>query len=369
MKGQLIRCVAVLGSICLVVAALLAVVNHITAPIIEEAALEAQQAALRAVLPNASDFESVTLTDEVPDTVKEIYRDTAGTGYALIVHGSGHGGLSAPIVLAVGIDSEGKITRISVTEKSGESPGYVDKATASDYLAGYEGADSLLEGITTVSGATETSTGILNAVKDAFTAFAAVAEFEETPAQKIARLVYAVLDGMSEEIGYVSVPLPSGAGSVKSILRAKNASGYAVVLGDGAESIIVGLDSYLRVTRAIALDESALTPSAEQLSAILSMLESDYSAWLAQNQAGLAQLTDGTLSRLDVSDDTPAYLIDAYSITGDAEAAYGLIVRDGGILYAVTVKASGEVIALAALSPIGSSTEGFGLADEILELF
>lgn len=82
MKREAPKCIVVLTSICLVVAALLAGVNHITAPIIEKSAVSGEQASLYTVLPNAAGFEEETLEGDVPETVTGVFRDTGGSGYA-----------------------------------------------------------------------------------------------------------------------------------------------------------------------------------------------------------------------------------------------------------------------------------------------
>lgn len=375
MKNQMLKCVAVLGGICLVIAALLATVNYITAPIIEEQAKGAQEKAIREVLPSATELESVALTPDVPSSVKEIYYDKGGSGYAFVVHAAGYGGASSPIKFVVGIDSTRSIIKISVTDVGGESAGIGDKVAGKGFLDSFVGLDSA-EGVATISGATISSEGFIAGVADAFTAFGAVAEFEETDEQKIARLVYEVLPGMNSKIGYASVTLPAGApASVKSALRAKNSSGYAVVVGEGADAVIIGLSSYLNLRTAVNLDGEAVTPSAEQIADAVSAVSADDERYQSNYKTVAGRLTaDGAvLTRLDTFASAPVSLFNAYSVEGDAAVSFVFLMQsssaDGAIVYAVSVSASGSVVEILPISPAGASADGFDLTADVATAF
>ncbi len=375
MKNQMLKCVAVLGGICLVIAALLATVNYITEPIIAEQAKAAQEKAIREVLPNASEIESVALTDAVPASVKEIYRDVGGSGYAFVVHAVGYGGASAPIVATVGIDMTRSIIKISVTDVSGESAGIGDKVAGKSFLDSFVGLDSV-DGVATISGATISSGGFIDGVADAFTAFNAVAEFEETDEQKIARLVYEVLPGMNSKIGYISVPLPQGTpASVKSALRAKNATGYAVVVGEGTDTVIIGLNSYLDVYAAKNLDGETVTPSADDVSAAVAAVTANYEQLLSTlyNQH-VDNLTVGTFTRVDLYASAPASLFGAYRVEGDDSVAFVFLMQsssdDGSVVvYAVSVGADGEIAAISSISPANAPIENFDLSEDLASVY
>ena len=83
-----IKSIIVLPLICLVVASLLAAVNFITAPVIEKNALLKEQESLRKVLPDSGLFEKIELSDNVPATVKGIYAEEDGKGYAVTLETS-----------------------------------------------------------------------------------------------------------------------------------------------------------------------------------------------------------------------------------------------------------------------------------------
>ena len=374
MKNQMLKCVAVLGGICLVIAALLAAVNYITAPIIADRAKAAQEKAIRDVLPNATEIESVALTDEVPASVQEIYRDKGGSGYAFVVHAVGYGGASSPIVLTVGVDMTRSIVKISVSDVSGESAGIGDKVAGKGFLDSFVGLDSV-DGVDTISGATISSSGFIDGVADALTAFGAVAEFEETDEQKIARLVYEVLPEMNSKIGYASVALPAGApASVKSALRAKNSTGYAVVLGEGDGTVIIGLNGDLKVHTAKNLAGETVTPSSSEISDAVSAVTADYESKLASiYEKKVDDLTTGAYTRLELLDNAPASLFGAYRVDGDASVAYVFLMQSssesGAVIYAVSVSAAGAPVTVSPISPVDAPADGFDLADDLATVY
>ena len=375
MKNQMLRCIAVLGGICLAVAVLLAAVTYITAPIIAEQAKGDAEKAIRAVLPDATELESVSLTPEVPKTVKEIYRDKGGSGYAFVVQAPGYGGAAKPIGFVVGIDMTRSIIKISVTDVSGESAGIGDKVAGKDFLASFVGLDSV-SGVGTISGATVSSSGFIKGVDDAFTAFTAVAEFEESDEQKLARLIYEVLPGMNSNIGFASVSLPSGTpATVKSALRAKNSSGYAVVVGEGADPVIIGLNSYLGLYTAKNLEGETVTPSAEQMSDAIFAVTPNYEQLLSGYYASkVGTLTTGNATRLDRAENVPDSFVGAYRIDGDPDVAFVFLMQsshaDGARIYAVSVDANGATVEASAFSTTpGMVTGEFDLAHDLAAVY
>ena len=111
-----LRLAGTLLAICIVVAAALAGVNAITAPIIAELNAAATQEAISAVLPGGFDSEITDYAD-ASGIVSKVYQGEAG--YALEV---GPGGFDNTITMMVGIDNEGKVLGISIvshTETAG----------------------------------------------------------------------------------------------------------------------------------------------------------------------------------------------------------------------------------------------------------
>lgn len=97
----------VLSAICVVIVALLAVVNLFTAPIIEAQKNAAANAALLEVFPNGEGFEEVSLTDYTfPASVEKVWKEKNG-GAVVQTNVTGY---KAGLIIMCGIDSTGKIT-------------------------------------------------------------------------------------------------------------------------------------------------------------------------------------------------------------------------------------------------------------------
>ncbi len=162
-----IKSIIVLGSICLIVAVLLATVNYITAPIIERNAMIAEQESLRVVLPGSEVFEELELSENIPATVTGIYEETNNKGYAVTVETTSDYSQN-PMTFTVGIDSDGKISGIEITN-------YSETKDFGSYPDTFIGKDSALEGVDITAGVTYSSEAFKAAVKDAFAAIEEVA--------------------------------------------------------------------------------------------------------------------------------------------------------------------------------------------------
>lgn len=154
-----IKSIAALTVICTVIAALLAVTNHITAPVIEKNDAAAANAALLEVMPEGKDFKPVDLTGkELPGTVEEVYREESG-GYVVKLNTSG---FNPGMVIMCGVSAEGTVTG-AVCLGSGETLG--EEKTYGEKTVGKTVED--IDGVETVAGVTKTTEAYRNAVKDA----------------------------------------------------------------------------------------------------------------------------------------------------------------------------------------------------------
>ena len=88
------RPVVVLGAVCLIVTALLAVTNQFTAPIIERNAKAKADASRRVVLEAGADFEEVRLDPTLiaEKKVEEVYKAGNGAGCTVTTALNGYGG-------------------------------------------------------------------------------------------------------------------------------------------------------------------------------------------------------------------------------------------------------------------------------------
>ena len=167
MNKAIVMPIAVLLAICVVISGALAATNMVTGPIIEEAARKAAQAALSEVLPTADDFTEVTGLS-LPAGVNAVHKANNGAGFAILVNGKG--GYGGDIVMAVGIDNDGKIVETKVISHS-ETSGLGSKVAEADFRKQFPGMDSSLSGFSAIGGVTVSSTAFKNGLTAAFAAF------------------------------------------------------------------------------------------------------------------------------------------------------------------------------------------------------
>lgn len=111
----------VLGTICIVVAAVLALLNMLTAPAIAEETERRQTQSLTDAFPSEAAyadlaFEELTELSDVPDTVTGVYREKGGRGYAVLLSTKTNFTASGTAMnITVAVDTEGKILGICLT--------------------------------------------------------------------------------------------------------------------------------------------------------------------------------------------------------------------------------------------------------------
>ena len=179
-SGKFILKVAgTLTVISLIVAALLGLVNNVTADKIAEIDAEKTRVSMSAVVPEGSEFtDKLEISDAVSAAaaaqggkLTELYGVTNGgaeAGYVMKVSASGSQGT---IVMMIGVDANKAITGISVVSHSetsgigtkvvGDEPNS-DGVPVLDQFVGMSGAGSLVVGktVTAISGATVSTKGI-----------------------------------------------------------------------------------------------------------------------------------------------------------------------------------------------------------------
>ena len=164
MKKDYIKSIAVLGAICLVIAALLATVNYFTAPVIKENSAAKENASLSEVLPGSKKFKAEKLPEGAAESVTGIYTDEGGAGYAVTLSASSaYSG--SPMTFTLGVDADGKVVGVKITHYS------ETKDFGSDYPDSYIGADAVSAGdVDLAAGVTYSSTAFREAVCDALEA-------------------------------------------------------------------------------------------------------------------------------------------------------------------------------------------------------
>ena len=166
--NDILKPVVVLTVICFVVSGLLGLTNSITAPIIEENARLAADAARIELLPEATDgFEMVEGVEM--DGVTEVYKALNGAGYTITAFGKGYGG---NVNLMFAFNDAGEIVNLKVLSHE-ETAGLGSKIENPEFLQPFVGAtEELTSGdIDMIGGATISSNAALTAANNARKAF------------------------------------------------------------------------------------------------------------------------------------------------------------------------------------------------------
>lgn len=157
--------IIVLVVICTVIAASMAAINAITAPIIEEDHIKKEQEAFSIVVPDNSGFTKQEI-ENLPETITGVYKDNGSSAIAVMLSVKGYDS-SNPMNVAVGFDGDGKIIKCSVISCSGETKGIGSKVADENlFLSKFYNLTDVSE-VDTITGATISSSAFKNAMADA----------------------------------------------------------------------------------------------------------------------------------------------------------------------------------------------------------
>ena len=162
--------IIVLSVICLVVAALLGIINGITAPLIAENNEKTIQESLQVVMP-ADSYDKVEFSDEsvTIDTVLGVYQ-AGEEGYVVEVNSPN--GFGGAIDMMAGINSAGEVTGIAIISQA-ETSGLGSKDTDPYWQAQFQGATDVVSvtkdggTINAITGSTITSRAVCDGVNAA----------------------------------------------------------------------------------------------------------------------------------------------------------------------------------------------------------
>lgn len=236
MNKKMLKPIIVLSVICLSVAIILGGVNMITEKKIAETKAEIIAKSLESVMPGIDPVELKVeeYPAEAPDTVTTVYRDNASGGHVVLLEKQGY---ASVIGMTVGIDAEGKITKVVVTSEA-ETHG---KGGFDEYIDAFSGTDaSSSQSVTQVSGATKTSNYIKSAVYDAFVALgyaAPKADVEPEPEPATPTLDSAGVIAIASEIlegEYKSYDLEDTKATTVRVLK-RTEGGYAIHIATRTE--------------------------------------------------------------------------------------------------------------------------------------
>lgn len=147
-KNEFVQLGGILCAITLVVALALGAVNAVTAGPIAEQNAQKIKDSLENVMPGAESEqidvpEGTTVTTETKNAISvtilsayKMTKDGADAGYCVEVGPTGFGGA---VDTMVGIDSDGKVTGISVISASSETPGLGARSTEPEFQAQFAG--------------------------------------------------------------------------------------------------------------------------------------------------------------------------------------------------------------------------------------
>lgn len=172
----ILRITGVLLAICLVTALLLGIVNQITAPRIEALQKAKKEAAMSLVLPAD---EYVLWEGDLPAHVTALYlANSGGEGIGWVAE-TATSGSQGTIEMMVGVDTDGKVTGVSVVKHS-ETPNIgtkvvadqsvLDRFTGMSHENGEITVNSGSNRFDAVSGATFSSRGVVEGVNAALAA-------------------------------------------------------------------------------------------------------------------------------------------------------------------------------------------------------
>ena len=219
--------------ICLVMAVLLAVTNHFTAPIIADQLAAQSGAALGALIPEgviATEVTDPAELEKLPKTVTKAY--TCSNGWKVLELTTK--GYSDGLVFLCAVDGEGAVQKIQHVSDS-ETTGYggVQLANGTIYSLFMGITTDTLAGVDTATGATITAKAVYAAINDAINA-AAILGGEEVDTRT------------PEEIfrDNLNAALPAGEGKftklfiteviegIDAVYTADNGKGYVFIIGE-----------------------------------------------------------------------------------------------------------------------------------------
>ena len=177
--NKIVKNALVLMAFSLVLGFVLGAVYKITEPIIAEATLRKEMEAYKVVFENADTFvevavdaaaaEKVMTDGGYPDVINKAFQavDASGNVLGHVVQLTTKDGYSGGIVMVVGITNDGVINGYSVTAHS-ETSGLGTKAFDPAYADQFKGIPAAnVAGISTISGATLTSSAVKNGINAA----------------------------------------------------------------------------------------------------------------------------------------------------------------------------------------------------------
>ena len=331
----------VLCAICVVMVALLAVVNMITAPIIAAQQNAAANEALLVVLPDGKNFEEINLADAgLPSNIDMAYKE-AGGGFVFRVTVAGK---NPGLMIMFGINGAGEIVGTKVISEA-ETDAY-----DVNVFPGVEGTEGAYKGMTLdtfepwlVGGATLTSKAYGEAAKLALSAYAVLSGGEvdfRTPEEILQ-------DNCNAALGTTGVTFTkwfalATLDGVDKVYEAKDGSGRVYVIGEtfvgvkadgtvvngGAASENAKATAANAVIEAITLTDVAIPAGTSNKKAeVLSIKVTNNGAYvfelLGYGYQYMFDYGDGTPIKIRLSIDADGKIIDVLTLSHNESQGFG----------------------------------------------
>ncbi len=370
MRKESLKGVVVLTSICLVVALALSTVNMITTPLIEKADQQAANSAYFEVLPDATEFELVQ-ADELPASVVELKKDLGGSGYGVKLSTTSNYS-QAPLVMILGIDTTGVITKLAVVN-------YAEtKEVGQDFYAQFENQDSTLDDVDVVAGCTFSSNAIINAVKDAYTAIFEYGNLEKSDEQKLDELMATIMPSAINKSGtyeFTPVTIESPAAGITGAYTSENDIGYIITAEANGKKLAIGVNAFGYVYYCSDLDGNDLLNDAaykDIISAAANTFEPLNKENDSKNQKSIKKLLSDS-AKLDLVDieGINSSVASIYKVTDGSTKGYAIIAQTlgfgGKMKLCYILNNNGDIVKFKALSQKEESVEGASYGTLITE--
>ena len=333
----------ILGIIALIAALVLAITNAITKGPIAENQMAALKDAFAVVMP-ADEYEQMTVPAEY--AVNSLYAAKAGgevIGYCVTAASKGYGG---DVAVTLGVGPDGIVTGAVVGDTSfAETAGYGARAKEPKFQEQFAGLDAVNGGtFESLSGATMTSTAVLNAVNEALRCVDAVA-LDKAPAasplvafgvpevREAEPLTGEILEGSAKGfMGDVTVQITLDAdGAISGIVI--DSSGETEGYGQRLMSELEFGEQFIGQTGPFAIGDNinvlsgATVTSTAVVNAVNNMLAAPTSASAEQPVTSIAANKD---AELGVRADGAAVIVPADGYTG--ELAMTLKIENGQLV-------------------------------------
>ena len=186
-KNDIIKPVAVLLVICIVIPLALAVTNKVTEKRIDQLVRKNEKETMNRLI-KADEFVSETYSkDNISFKYNTAKKDGEIKGYIFITAAKGYGG-DVTVMTAVG--TNGNISKIAVTDASGETPGLGQNVTKAKFYEQYKeksnGVTVVKNGsggkntVDAVTGATISSKAVNTAVREALENYELISKYTES---------------------------------------------------------------------------------------------------------------------------------------------------------------------------------------------